>query len=90
MKNSTLLTAVGMLAAASSGTEDLFYFPRRRTVQTGYCEPVGIDLARAKGLVQFFFEDSKFIYARNEKEALKRARKRGYDIAKIHTRCDTE
>lgn len=90
MKNSTLLTAVGMLAAASSGTEDLFYFPRRRTVQTGYCEPAGIDLARAKGLVQFFFEDSKFIYARNEKEALKRARKRGYDIAKIHTRCDTE
>ena len=90
MKNTTLLTTAAMLAATSLGTEDLFYFPRRRMVQTGYCEPAGIDLARAKGLVQFFFEDGKFIYARNEKEALKRARKRGYDTTKIHTGCDTE
>lgn len=77
------------LAALTYMDDDLFALPRQ-TRRVYYEEPQGEDLARAKGLVQFFFEDSKFIYARNEKEALKRARKRGYDIAKIHTRCDTE
>lgn len=81
--------AAATLAALTYMDDDLFALPRQ-TRRVYYEEPQGEDLARAKGLTRYLTEDNKFIYARNEKEALKRARKRGYGITKIHLECDTE
>lgn len=36
--------------------------------------------AKAKGLSQYSFGEDKFLYAKDEREAIKRAKKRGWDI----------
>ena len=38
------------------------------------------DTAKAKGLHLYEFGDGNTLYARNDNEAIKRARKRGFDI----------
>lgn len=55
-----------------------FYdFPLPRTkVQKNQNEQT----AKAKGLSQYSFGEDRFLYAKNEREAIKRAKKRGWDI----------
>lgn len=37
-------------------------------------------MAKAKGLIQYSFGEDKLLYAKDEREAIKRAKKRGWDI----------
>lgn len=38
------------------------------------------DTAKAKGLIRYNFGEDNFLYAKDDREAIKRARKRGFDI----------
>lgn len=74
-----------MGAIASMGIDDSFYSMPRYSTRTYHEEKHGEELAKAKGLTLYSFGVNQYgkaneVYAKNEKEAIKRAQKRGYDI----------
>ena len=79
-----LLSALGVIA--SMGIDDSIYTLPRHSTRSYYKS--GEELAKAKGLSLYTFGVNQYgktneVYAKNEKEAIKRARKRGYDISLI-------
>lgn len=69
----TLLLA-GYIAAMAQ-VDEIFSPPARTHNRTPKVE--GEALAKAKGLTRYEISDGVFIYAKNEAEAVKRAKKRG-------------
>lgn len=74
-----------MGAIASMGIDDSIYSMPRYSTRTYHEEKHGEELAKAKGLTLYSFGVNQYgkaneVYAKNEKEAIKRAQKRGYDI----------
>ncbi len=81
-----LLSALGVIA--SMGIDDSIYSLPRYSTRSYHEEKHGEELAKAKGLSLYTFGVNQYgktneVYAKNEKEAIKRARKRGYDISLI-------
>ena len=81
-----LLSALGVIA--SMGIDDSIYSLPRYSTRSYHEEKHGEELAKAKGLSLYTFGVNQYgktneIYAKNEKEAIKRARKRGFDISLI-------
>lgn len=81
-----LLSALGVIA--SMGIDDSIYSLPRYFTRSYHEEKHGEELAKAKGLSLYTFGVNQYgktneVYAKNEKEAIKRARKRGYDISLI-------
>lgn len=81
-----LLSALGVIA--SMGIDDSIYSLPRYSIRSYHEEKHGEELAKAKGLSLYTFGVNQYgktneVYAKNEKEAIKRARKRGYDISLI-------
>lgn len=77
------LLAAYMGAIASMGTDDSIYTLPRHSTRSYYKS--GEELAKAKGLSLYTFGVNQYgktneVYAKNEKEAIKRAKKRGYNI----------
>lgn len=82
------LLAAYMAAIASIGIDDSIYSLPRYSTRSYREEKHGEELAKAKGLSLYTFGVNQYgktneVYAKNEKEAIKRARKRGYDISLI-------
>lgn len=83
------LLAAYMGAIASMGIDDSIYSLPRHSTRSYHEEKFwGEELAKAKGLSLYTFGVNQYgktneVYAKNEKEAIKRARKRGYDISLI-------
>lgn len=78
-----LLSALGVIA--SMGIDDSIYSLPRYSTRSYHEEKHGEELAKAKGLSLYTFGVNQYgktnkVYAKNEKEAIKRARKRGFDI----------
>lgn len=72
-------------AIASMGIDDSLYSLPRRSTRSYYEEKHGEELAKAKGLSLYTFGINQYgkaneVYAKNDKEAIKRAGKRGFDI----------
>ena len=61
--------------AAIAQADEVFSPPARTHNRTPKVE--GEALAKAKGLTKYEIRDGVFIYAKNEREAVKRAKKRG-------------
>ena len=61
--------------AAMAQVYEIFSPPARTHNRTPKVE--GEALAKAKGLTRYEIRDGVFIYAKNEREAVKRAKKRG-------------
>lgn len=70
---------------------NLFYFNPEclRMINNYYATPkihipkpriLNEDTAKAKGLIRYNFGEDNFLYAKDDKEAIKRAKKRGFDI----------
>lgn len=81
-----LLSALGVIA--SMGIDDSIYSLPRYSTRSYHEEKHGEELAKAKGLSLYTFGVNQYgktneVYAKNEKEAIKRARKRGFDISLI-------
>lgn len=81
-----LLSALGVIA--SIGIDDSIYSLPRYSTRSYHEEKHGEELAKAKGLSLYTFGVNQYgktneVYAKNEKEAIKRARKRGFDISLI-------
>lgn len=82
-KMKSLAAYIGAVAAA--GINNSLYTLPKRSTRSYYEEKYGMELAKAKKLQLYTFGtnqdgDSNWLYAKNEKEAIKRALKRGYDI----------
>lgn len=82
------LLAAYMSAIASMEIDDSIYSLPRYSTRSYHEEKYGKELAKAKGLSLYTFGVNQYgktneVYAKNEKEAIKRARKRGYDISLI-------
>lgn len=77
--------AVYLSAIASMGIDESLYSMPRYSSRSYHEEKHGEELAKAKGLSLYTFGINQYgkaneVYAKNEKEAIKRAGKRGYDI----------
>lgn len=78
------LAAYMAAIASMSADESIYSFPRHST-RSYYEEKHGDELAKAKGLSLYTFGINQYgkaneVYAKNDKEAIKRAGKRGFDI----------
>lgn len=83
--SNTKSLAVYLGAIASIGVDELFYSMPRYSSRSYHEEKHGKELAKAKGLTLYTFGINQYgkaneVYAKNDKEAIKRARKRGWDI----------
>ena len=80
MSNNLLKSELNLIALAMVAfTIGPYYKKGLKPLQKSYYEPRGEDLAKAKGLIRYSFGDH-FLYAKNDKEAIKRAKKRGYSV----------
>ena len=80
--------AAYMAAIASMSADDSIYAMPRHSTRSYHEEKHGEELAKAKGLSLYAFGVNQYgkaneVYAKNEKEATKRAGKRGWDISLI-------
>lgn len=80
--------AAYMAAIASMGIDDSLYAMPKYSTRSYHEEKHGEELAKAKGLSLYTFGVNQYgkaneVYAKNEKEAIKRAGKRGYHISLI-------